>query len=80
MMTGDAEPLCNLQRQIDDRAAVCINQNGHVCSSITHRNAFAVRKSASLKVPAAVPFKGAVCATRCKPTVQGADIIALPQP
>ena len=28
-----------------------------------------------LKVPAAVPFKGAVCATLCKPAVQGADVI-----
>ena len=27
-------------------------------------------------MPAAVPFKGAVCATLCKPTVQGADVIA----
>ena len=26
-------------------------------------------------MPAAVPFKGAVCATLCKPTVQGADVI-----
>ena len=26
-------------------------------------------------MPAAVPFKGAVCATLCKPTVQSADII-----
>ena len=26
--------------------------------------------------PAAGPFKGAVCATRCKPAVQGADAIA----
>ena len=28
-----------------------------------------------LKVPAAVPFKGAVCATLCKSAVQGADVI-----
>ena len=28
------------------------------------------------EMPAAVPFKGAVCATLCKPTVQGADVIA----
>ena len=27
-------------------------------------------------MPAAVPFKGAVCATLCKPAVQGADVIA----
>ena len=47
----DAEPLCNLQRQIDDRAAVCIDQNIHRLSSITHRNALAVHKSASLKCP-----------------------------
>ena len=30
------KPLCNLQRQVHHRAAVGINQNGHVCSSITH--------------------------------------------
>ena len=30
------KPLCNLQSQIDDRTAVCINQNGHVYSSIVH--------------------------------------------
>ena len=47
----DAEPLCNLQRQIDDRAAVCIDQNIHHISSITHPNAFAVRRSVSLKCP-----------------------------
>ena len=27
-------------------------------------------------MPAVVPFKGAVCATLCKPTVQGADVIS----
>jgi len=27
-------------------------------------------------MPAAVPFKGAVYPTRCKPTVQGADVVA----
>jgi hypothetical protein len=31
-----AQPLCNLQSQIDDRAAVCIDQNIHRLSSITH--------------------------------------------
>ena len=47
----NAEPLCNLQSQIDHRAAVCIDQNIHRLSSITHRKAFAVRRSASLKCP-----------------------------
>ena len=47
----NAEPLCNLQSQIDHRAAVGIDQNIHRLSSITHRKAFAVRRSASLKCP-----------------------------
>ena len=47
----DAEPLCNLQCQVDHRTAVCIDQNIHRLSSITHRKAFAVRRSASLKCP-----------------------------
>ena len=45
------KPLCNLQRQIDDRTTVCIDQNIHRLSSITHRKAFAVRRSAFLKCP-----------------------------
>lgn len=45
----NSKPLCNLQRQIYHRAAVGIDQNIHRLSSITQRNAFAVRKSASLK-------------------------------
>ena len=47
----NAKPLCNLQRQINDWAAVGIDQNIHRFSSITHRKAFAVRRSASLKCP-----------------------------
>ena len=45
------KPLCNLQCQVDHRTAVCIDQNIHRLSSITHRKAFAVRRSASLKCP-----------------------------
>ena len=33
------------------RGRIGIDQNGHACSAITHRKAFAVRKSASLKCP-----------------------------
>ena len=32
----NAKLFCNLQRQIDNRAAVCIDQNIHQLSSITH--------------------------------------------
>ena len=45
----NAKSLCDLQSQIDHRTAIGIDQNIHRLSSITQRNAFAVRKSASLK-------------------------------
>ena len=50
--------FCGQDGADENRAAVRINQNGHVCSSITHRKAFAVRRSASLKCPP--PFHSSV--------------------
>ena len=45
----NSKPLCDLQSQIDHRTAVGIDQNIHQLSSITQRNALAVRKSTPLK-------------------------------
>ena len=47
----NTELSCNLQSQINHGTAIGINQNIHRISSITHRNALAVRRSASLKCP-----------------------------
>ena len=50
-LNGSAAAGLVLHYITDRWVAICINQNGHVCSSIVHRKAFAVRKSASLKCP-----------------------------
>ena len=50
-LNGSAAAGLVLHYITDRWVAICINQNGHVCSSITQRKAFDVRKSASLKCP-----------------------------